>query len=312
LETCVNEVRQKYWIPDLRVAVKKAKKRCQECKNREAKPIPPQMGDLPSAILSPFVPPFTYTGMDVLGPLEVVVGRSVQKRWVVLYTCLTSRAMHVEILRDLSTDACILAYRCFRSIRPTPKKVYCDNGTNFVGMSRELKRELKRALTEWSENLRQIVDSTADATLSAATEWCFNPPLSPHMGGSWERMVRIIKTILKVTLNNVKLREDTLRCFLLEAVYIVNSRPLTYLPVEPGMEPALTPNMLLKFSTRGDPPPGDFDMSEMSGRKQWRKAQHLADQFWKRWVKEVLPDLTRRTKWYKRTEPLKVDDQVHC
>jgi hypothetical protein len=123
-------------------------------------------------------------------------------------------------------------------------------------------------------------------------------------------MVRIIKTILKVTLNNVKLREDTLRCFLLEAMDIVNSRPLTYLPVEPGMEPALTPNMLLKFSTRGDPPPGDFDVSDMSGRKQWRKAQHLADQFWKRWVKEVLPDLTRRTKWYKKTEPLKVDDQV--
>jgi hypothetical protein len=152
-ETCVNAIRGKYWISDLRACVKKAEKRCMECKIRSANPKPPRMGDLPAARLTPFVPPFTFTGMDLFGPVEVIVGRSRQKRWVVLYTCLTTRAIHLEIVRDLSTDSCILAFRCFRSIRPTPQKIYCDNGTNFVGMQRELTKCWK----EWQDSIDILV-----------------------------------------------------------------------------------------------------------------------------------------------------------
>jgi hypothetical protein len=199
-----------------------------------------------------------------------------------------------------------MAYRCFKSIRPKPKKIYCDNGTNFVGMV----RELKMAWIEWKNNREKISAQTFDPKHVHQTEWCFIPPASPHMGGSWERMVRTVKNVLKIIVKNSRLHEDTLRCFLMETMDIVNSRPLTYLPLENGLDPALTPNTILKFSTSSDPPPGEFDENEFYVRKHWKYAQYLADQFWKRWVKEIIPDLTRRSKWYKKTTPLQVDDLV--
>jgi hypothetical protein len=171
-------------------------------------------------------------------------------------------------------------------------------------------RELKMAWIEWKNNREKISAQTFDPKHVHQTEWCFIPPASPHMGGSWERMVRTVKNVLKIIVKNSRLHEDTLRCFLMETMDIVNSRPLTYLPLENGLDPALTPNTILKFSTSSDPPPGEFDENEFYVRKHWKYAQYLADQFWKRWVKEIIPDLTRRSKWYKKTTPLQVDDLV--
>jgi len=306
LETCVNEIRTKYWIPDLRVCVKKARTRCQACKNRLATPKAPQMGPLPRERLTPYYPPFTFTGMDTFGHIYITVGRSTQKRWVILYTCLNTRAIHMEIVSSLSTDACIMAFKNFTSIRPKPKTLYCDNGKNFVGMA----KELKQAWREWRDNKQTIESTLYNATHEYQTEFKFIPPGTPWQGGAWERMIRTVKNVLKVLVKNSRLREESLRCFLLEAMDIVNSRPLTYIPLENGLEPALTPNTLLKFSAPIVSGFGGSNDADVCGRKQWRIAQYLANQFWKRWVKEITPDLTRRTKWHQRTEALKVDDIV--
>jgi hypothetical protein len=244
--------------------------------------------------------------MDLFGPLDVKIGRSKQKRWVVLYTCLTIRAIHLEVVDSLSTDACIMAFRNFIAIRPKPRKIFCDNGTNFVGMS----TEMKRVWQEYKRDQPIITKATFNPTHDYQTEWSFNPPISPHMGGAWERLVRTVKNVLKVLTKNQSLREFTLRNFLMEAMDIVNSRPLTYLPIEPALEPALTPNSFLKFSTCGEPAPGGFSDVDLYNRKQWRQAQVLTNHFWRRWIKEVLPDLTRRSKWHSKAKPLKVDDIV--
>lgn len=306
LETCVNEIRRTFWIPDLRVCVKKAKARCQNCKNASVKPVPPQMGNLPAERMAAFQPPFTFTGMDGFGPINITVGRSTQKRWVILYTCLSSRAVHMEVIHSLSTDSCIMAFRNFVCIRRKPRKVFCDNGTNFTGMS----NELKKAWNDWKKDLKYINNKVANPVEQYQTEFLFIPPASPHMGGCWERLVRTVKNVLKVITRNVRLKEESFRCFINEAMNIVNSRPLTYLPIEHGLAPALTPNGLLKLDNSGECPPGEFDESDKIGRKQWRVAQSLADHFWRRWTREILPDLTRRTKWFLKTDPLKEGDVV--
>ena len=105
-------------------------------------------------------------------------------------------------------------------------------------------------------------------------------------------------------------KEEVLHTLLLEAEAIVNSRPLTYVSSDVDDLPSLTPFSLLIGTTSAAHSPGAFPDDDLRLRKQWRAAQRLADLFWKRWIREYLPTLTRRTKWNEHTQPLKIDDSV--
>ncbi|XP_070067244.1 uncharacterized protein [Drosophila virilis] len=138
----------------------------------DARQKPPGMGDLPIERLSPYTPPFTYTGVDYFGPYDIIVGRRREKRWGVLFTCLTLRAVHLDIATSLSIDSYLCVLKSFVARRGCPRRMLSDNGTNFRGASRVLKNEIERispALTE-----RQYPE----------LEFTFIPPGSPHMGGS--------------------------------------------------------------------------------------------------------------------------------
>ncbi|XP_062538364.1 uncharacterized protein LOC134206653 [Armigeres subalbatus] len=137
-ETAINELRQRYSIPRLRATYAKVRHDCQQCKNLRAAPQPPIMADLPPERLDAFARPFTHIGVDYFGPMEVVVGRRVEKRWGMLVTCLTTRAIHIEVVHTLSTDSCIMSLRSCVARRGTPKTIYSDRGTCFIGASREI------------------------------------------------------------------------------------------------------------------------------------------------------------------------------
>lgn len=115
-DTIICEIRRKFWIVGLRQRVRQAKKRCMECKIESAKPVPQLMGQLPIDRVTPYVRAFTFTGLDYFGPVNITVGRRTEKRWIALFTCLTVRAVHVEIARALSADQCILCIRNFINI----------------------------------------------------------------------------------------------------------------------------------------------------------------------------------------------------
>ncbi|XP_062557970.1 uncharacterized protein LOC134222838 [Armigeres subalbatus] len=171
-ETVVNEIRQKFYIPRLRTLIRTVAKRCQWCRVYRAKPVVPKMSQLPRFRSTPFVRPFTFVGIDYFGPYFVKNGRSAVKRWVAIFTCLTVRAIHLELVYALSTDSCKKAVRRFIARRGAPQEVYTDNGTNFIGASRELEDEL-----------RSINGTLSSTFTDANTKWRFNPPLAPHMGG---------------------------------------------------------------------------------------------------------------------------------
>ncbi|XP_075170124.1 uncharacterized protein LOC142242433 [Haematobia irritans] len=277
-ETVVNTIRGQYYIPRLRVLYKRVRRECQSCRNEAASPKVPQMALLPQARLAAFERPFTYTGIDYFGPLSVSVGRRCEKRWGVIFTCLTTRAIHIEVAHSLDTNSSIIALKNFIGRRGYPNRIYTDNGTNFKATERVLREELERLD---KDQLMKSFDGT---------KWYFNPPAAPHMGGAWERLVRSVKSVLYHAFPSANFNDETLRGALIEVEYIINSRPLTFVSLESEDDEAITPNHLLLGSAKG------------------HKA--FADRFWKRWVKEYAPVITRRGKWFERQAPIVKGDVV--
>lgn len=181
-ETVVNEMRQRYHIPQMRALVAKAAKNCMRCRIWKATPKSPAMAPLPKVRLTPFVRPFTFVGLDYFGPILVKQGRSNVKRWIALFTCLSIRAVHLEVVHTMSTESCVLAIRRFVTRRGAPAEIFSDNGTNFHGAHNKLKKQIE----ERNQTLAAVFTNTN-------TKWSFNPPGAPHMGGVWERMVRAVK-----------------------------------------------------------------------------------------------------------------------
>ncbi|XP_058467108.1 uncharacterized protein LOC131440034 [Malaya genurostris] len=206
-ETVVNEMRQRFEISKLRVLLKKVLNDCVWCRVAQASPRPPPMANLPAFRLTPNVRPFTFTGLDYFGPVFVKVGRSLAKRWIALFTCLTIRAVHIEVVHSLSTESCIMAVRRFVARRGPPAEFHTDNGTCFTGANNELKKEIE------CRNGALALTFT-----SAQTRWRFIPPGTPHMGGVWERLVRSIKVAVGFALETSRNPDDeTMLTIMLEA-----------------------------------------------------------------------------------------------
>lgn len=299
-ETVVNELRQRFIIPRLRREHDRVVRNCQYCKNLKAKPNIPTMSELPAVRCTIANRPFTYIGIDYFGPIYVVVKRSKAKRWGVVITCLTTRAVHLEMAYSLSAGSCITVIRNCINRRGKPRLIYSDNGTNFRGAS----RELREALSQVDNN------ALAEHFTDSDTEWSFIPPASPHMGGAWERMVRSVKNTLRAIFGIITPTDEVLNSALIEAENIINSRPLTYIPIHSENEEALTPNHFLLGSSNGVKPLLPYDDKGDLTRENWRKIQYIADLFWKRWTREYLPTLTRRTKWFECKRSIQKGDVV--
>ena len=258
------------------------------------------MADLPVCRVSSFSRPFQFTGVDYFGPMSVKRGRSVVKKWGCLFTCLVTRAIHLELADSLETDDFIMVLRCFIARRGTPEEIWSDNGTNFKGANRELEQQLE----QWNQV------KIHDHLLQNHIKWNFIPPQAPHFGGAWERLVRSVKVALKVVLKEQLVVESVLRTALAEVEAVVNSRPLTYNSTDPGDFSAVTPNHFLHIGCTKASSPGEFDKADFCSRKRWRQAEIISDHLWRRWLAEYLPNLTLRAKWYKTQNALKVNDLV--
>ena len=221
------------------------------------------MANLPDDRLEP-APPFTFCAVDYFGPWYVKEGRRELKRYGVLFTCLTSRAVHLEVASSLSTDSFLSAYRRFVGRRGPVRQLRSDQGTNFVGAKDELQQALS---TMENEKIRQeLVKRNCD--------WIYfkmNVPEASHMGGSWERQIRTVRNVLAslLTQHAAQLDEETLRTFMVEAEAIVNCRPLTVDTINsPQMPEPLMPNHLLTAKSKVIlSPPGEFQRADLYSKK---------------------------------------------
>lgn len=299
-ESATNEIRQKFFIMNLRAVMKRIRKGCQYCMNKDAEPNVPQMSPLPAGRVTAFIRPFSYVGVDYFGPFYITVNRHSEKRWGVLFTCLSVRAIHLEIAHSLTTDSCIQSILRFIYRHGQPIEFYSDNGTNLRGAS----KELLNAINNIDE------DIIAEKLVNSTTSWKFNPPHSPHMGGSWEVMVRLVKRSLDRVMPSRNPNEELLQTMFAEVEVIVNSRPLSYIPIDNESCEAITPNHMLLGSSSGEKPLTIASDDQELLKNSWKKSLQIGDNYWKRFVKEVLPTLLNREKWRDPVRDLKVGDIV--
>ncbi|KAL0153282.1 hypothetical protein M9458_051409 [Cirrhinus mrigala] len=293
-ERLFREIRRYYWILRGREAVRRFQRDCPECQRWRAQPAIPKMADLPSARLQLYKPAFHSCGVDCFGPLLVKIGRRTEKRWGILFKCLTTRAIHLDLLPSMSTDSFLMALRRFIARRGTPRELWSDQGTNFRGGQRELREAYAALLPDIQSQLacQQI-------------HFHFNPPSAPHFGGAWEREVRSVKSALYTVLGSQSVSEEVLMTALLEVESILNSKPLGYVSSDVADVDPVTPNSLLMGRPDGSLPQVVYPESEMLSRRHWRHSQVLADRFWSRFIRDYLPSLQTRQKWHASPPDLK-------
>ncbi|XP_076856690.1 uncharacterized protein LOC143510810 [Brachyhypopomus gauderio] len=298
-ERVLAEIRRSYWILRGREAIRRLQSSCADCRRWKSKPAVPKMADLPAARLRLFKPAFYSTGMDCFGPLGVKVGRRAEKRWGIVFKCLTTRAVHLDILTSIDTDSFLMALRRFIARRGRPAELFSDQGTNFRGGE----RELREAFTTLSPVLQQQLSKQM-------ISFHFNPPAAPHFGGAWEREIRSVKTALYTTVGAQAVSEEVLRTVLLEVEGILNSKPLGYVSSDARDPDPVTPNVLLMGRPDGSLPQVVYPKDELLSRRHWRHSQVLADHFWSSFIRSYLPGLQSRQKWRSTLADLTEDSVV--
>ena len=278
-------IRQNYWIPKGRQCVKAIIRRCITCKKQSGKPYSaPDPPPLPK-IRTLDAPPFTVTGVDFTGALYVRFNSEELKVYICLFTCAATRAVHLEIVTDLTTETFLLAFRRFASRKSLPKIVISDNASTYMSAATEL-YDLFNSKTLATHLGRQGV------------EWKFIPKRAPWFGGFWERLIGLTKTCLKKVLGRAHVTLATLETMVVEIEAVLNDRPLTYLSDDIQDLQPLTPSHLLygRRITRvpheqvSDVQDGDYgNTSDVS--KRARVLAHVLEHFRNRWKQEYLTSL---------------------
>ncbi|XP_044182749.1 uncharacterized protein LOC114952001 [Acropora millepora] len=300
IEHTLSLVRESYWIIKARITLRRVLASCFDCRKRQAPVGRQKMASLPEDRVNPSEPPFSRVGVDCFGPLNVRRGRSVVKRYGVLFTCLSIRAIHIEVAHTLDANSFINALRRFIARRGQPIQMRSDNGGNFV----RGEKELREAVRNWNQ------DKIHNFLLAKNVKWSFNPPTGSHHGGVWERCIRTVRKVIGALAKEQPLDDEGLLTLVCEVEAIVNGRPITKVSHDPRDPEALTPNHLLLLRAGPSLPPGYFENSDNYSRRRWRQVQYLADLFWKRWTREYLPSLQERQKWEKASRNFAVGDVV--
>ncbi|XP_054279078.1 uncharacterized protein LOC128997464 [Macrosteles quadrilineatus] len=292
-------LRQQYWPLKGRDLARKVVHSCIKCFRVKPRTSQPQMGDLPTSRLE-ITHPFSNTGTDFCGPIFTRSSRRRNspkiKSYIVLFVCMTTKAIHLELVSDLTTEAFIAAFKRFISRRGICNNIYSDNGTNYVGASRELK-EL-RELFKTQEHQRRVIEETSIHKIT----WHFIPPKSPHFGGLWEAGVKSMKHHLKRVVGNVSLTHEATYTVLTLIEACLNSRPLTPISNHPNDPLPLTPGHFLTgraLTTLPEPSLLNVTMNRLS---MWQQTQQMVQHFWARWSKEYLTFLQQRPKWTSETK----------
>nr|XP_055047823.1 uncharacterized protein LOC129433267 [Misgurnus anguillicaudatus] len=293
------ELRRTYWILRGRQAIKKYQRQCKECRKWRSNPANPKMADLPVARLRLYQPPFWSTGVDCFGPFTVKIGRRHEKRWGIIFKCLTTRCIHVDLLHSMDTDSFLMALRRFIARRGKPFELLSDQGTNFRGGNRELQSTFSDLEPTLKEKLNE-----------QSISFQFNPPHAPHFGGVWEREIRSIKFCLRVILKDQVVSEEVLSTVLVEVEGMLNSKPLGYVSSEISDTDPVTPNLLLMGRRDASLPQVVYGPRDLLSKRQWRHSQVIADQFWKQFIQNYLPTLQHRPKWRQSTPNLAVGEVV--
>ena len=297
--------RQEFWIIGGRVPVKSHILKCVICARYRAQRAQQLMGQLPVARVTPSSP-FTHTGIDYAGPINITSwkgrGSKTYKCWICIFVCFLTSAVHLELVSDYSTDGFLAVFRRFISRRGRPSHLYSDCGTNFIGADKELRSLFRQAHQENSSLYNSVVND--------GTQWIFNPPAAPHMGGKWEAVVKSIKFHLRRTIGDNLLTFEASTTLLTQIEGLLYSRPLEPHSEDPEDISALTPgHFLIGKIINSVPEPSLLKLIE-SRLSNWQLIQRMMQQFWQTWTTQYLQRLQSISKWHHPSHEIKVGSMV--
>ncbi|XP_055589056.1 uncharacterized protein LOC129741357 [Uranotaenia lowii] len=302
----IASVRGKYWVTSLRGLARKTIHSCVQCFRVKPKVMEQLMADLPPDRVNP-APPFQKVGVDYCGPFLITYPHrrsSPMKCFVSVFVCLVCKAVHLELVADLTTGAFLGALKRFIGRRGKPILIMSDNGRNFVGARREI-AELQRLLRS-----QQFQTGVIFETCKEGINFKFIPARSPNFGGLWEAAVKSFKTAFKRTVALKVLQYDEMTTTLAQIEAVLNSRPLTPLSDDPDDFEALTPGHFLiqRALTALDEP--DLTDTPENQLTMWQRATKYAQVIWKKWSKLYLSDLHNRTRWTRKRNNISVGSMV--
>ncbi|XP_029163314.1 uncharacterized protein LOC114934768 [Nylanderia fulva] len=294
LQATMHAMRRRFWPLAARSAVRKTIYNCVTC--FKCKPVVSQalMADLPAQRVTASRP-FTHSGVDYAGPILLKEGKrrnaKLHKAYISVFVCFSTRAVHLEIVTDLTSEAFLGAFKRFISRRGKPACVYSDNGTTFVGARKQIK-ELYDLINDNNTQLamrRFMRDNEIN--------WHFIPPHAPHVGGLWEAAVKSAKFHINRIIGNANLTYEEMQTVLCEIEAVLNSRPLTPLSEDPNDLHCITPGHFLIGAALNSFPVADLTKENPSRLLRWQRVEQLRQHFWKRWSTEYLHTLIERQKW---------------
>ena len=271
-------------------------KRCTVCRRHEGGPYRmPEMAPLPKTHITEAIP-FSKTGLDYLGPMYIKTCDGQKKVWVCLFTCLVTRAIHLELIQDISAEEFLLGFRRFISQRGCPSEIISDNALTFKTASKSFDLLWKNVIK---------CDDVQNYVSNADVNWTFIVELAPWMGRFYERLVSLVKRALRKTINRKLLTCIQLQTVLKEVEATVNARPFVYVSDDIDSTITLTPRHFLTLNLATGVPVLVYDNKDVDYNpydstaerllQTWKKGQNLLNMFWRMWRNEYLLSLRERT-----------------
>ncbi|XP_076549197.1 uncharacterized protein LOC117611418 [Osmia lignaria lignaria] len=286
-------LRESVWLINARNNVRRVVRSCVRCFRVKPSAIETSMGQLPASRVTP-ARPFMTCGVDYAGPFltkERTRSKISVKAYICIFVCFATRAVHIELATDLSTEALLNCFRRFIARRGRCKCIVSDNGTNFVGAINEF-RDLKILLKNKDHN-----SDISCFLLNEGIEWKLIPPHAPHFGGLWESAVKSAKYHIKRVIGDQRLTFEELYTFLTQVESCLNSRPISPLSVDPHDTNPLTPGHFLIGDALCALPDTDLRDVAVNRLNRYQLIQQMFQHFWQRWHKEYLHQMQQKWKW---------------
>ncbi|XP_062541814.1 uncharacterized protein LOC134209800 [Armigeres subalbatus] len=294
----MNAMRQRYWLLNARSTIRMVTRKCVKCFRVNPTSTSQLMGNLPAARVVPS-PPFAVTGVDYAEPFLIKQGvrrPALIKAYAAVYVCMTTKAVHLEAVSDLSTDAFLASLKRFIGRRGMVQQLHSDNATNFRGAHHELNQLFQQFRNQ------QTVQDIQTFCHNRGIEWRFISADAPEFGGLWEAAVKSAKTHLKRIVGNVRLTFEELTTVLIEIEAVLNSRPLFAISNDPADPLVITPaHYLIGRPLTAVPEPSLEDVA-VNRLTRWQHLQLMREHFWRAWSREYLNTLQPRKKNL-RTQP---------
>ncbi|XP_072395256.1 uncharacterized protein [Diabrotica undecimpunctata] len=306
-QNTLSQVRLRYWPLNGLREIKRIVHECHVCFKFNAKPLAQIMSDLPKERLCS-AQVFAHVGLDFGGPFLIKASKlrksPLIKSYIALFVCMSTRAVHIELVSGLTTEAFLLTLKRFISRRGHPQTIFSDNATNFLGAKNQL-FELYNFLKNKETN-----SSIQEFLASSQIRWKTIPPRSPHHGGLWESAIKSAKHHIYRLLGNLKITFEEFSTVLTQIEAVLNSRPICALSNDPSDFTYLTPGHFLIGRSLTSLPDQEYTSIPENRLSIWQNLSKLQQLFWKRWSTDYLNRLQNRPKWFLPFKNLQPNDLV--